>query len=170
LASAQRFFAVFYQLPAWMLIDLPYSVWTNVGHLYVVLSKLSLVQCDGWDQAYVTRTLDFHDALERLSERIDQATQFAHQSTASTTGLPRMVPIIFTSVRGKIADIRVTHESRKAEQVRRTQQQASTVAETQIPSTQDGLQQPTLPDDLVIPESVDFFEFLDEPFWAQNWI
>jgi hypothetical protein len=151
-----------------MLIDLPYSVWTNVGHLYVVLSKLSLVQCAGWDQAYVTRTLDFHDVLERLSERIDEATQFAHRSTASTIGLPRMVPIIFTSVRGKIADIRVTHESRKAEQMRRTQQQPSTASE--VRPVDGGLQQPMLPDDLGMPESIDFFEFLDEPFWVQNWI
>ncbi|OCT49937.1 putative trna processing endoribonuclease protein [Cladophialophora carrionii] len=182
LQSAKHFFDTFYALPSSTYFDLPYSTWTLVSHLNVVLSKLSLCAVDGWDHDYVSQTLNFHAVLDKLSAKVEEAIQMATTATTTTTStrspqenattpnnnnaLPRSVPLIFVTVETKIKEIKAVHDARKADLARRQSQHA--------PLPADQLQvadelATALPDDFAVMDSLDFFYFGDDALWAQNW-
>ncbi|KIW86764.1 uncharacterized protein Z519_12550 [Cladophialophora bantiana CBS 173.52] len=165
LTSAKHFFEIFHSLPAPIHFDIPYSTFTIVGHLYVVLSKLSLCLHDGWDQNYVGTYLSFSDVLDHLSKTVEEARELVLRdnqeadSTPSNT-LPRSVPLVWMTVTAKIQDLKAVHEARKAEQTRRFQ--------PENPTSDLGVELPGLPNECAMPDTLSFFEFLDEPIW-QNW-
>ncbi|KIW30992.1 uncharacterized protein PV07_02677 [Cladophialophora immunda] len=166
LTSAKHFFDIFHSLPASTHFDLPYSTFTIVSHLYVVLSKLSLCIHDGWDQNYVASYLNFHDVLDRLSKKAEearelilQANQLADSASSSNT-LLRSVPLVWMTVTAKVQDIKAVHDARKAEQSRRPQ--------PENPTSDLGAELPGLPSECAMPDTLSFFDFLDEPLW-QNW-
>ncbi|OAL20505.1 hypothetical protein AYO22_08806 [Fonsecaea multimorphosa] len=166
LTSAKHFFEIFQSLPASIHFDLPYSTFTIVSHLYVLLSKLSLCIHDGWDQNYVATYLNFSDVLDQLSKKAEEARELVMQTnqlaepTSLSHTLPRSVPLIWMTVAAKIQDIKTVHEARKAEQSRR--------AQPENPTSDLGTELPGLPSECAVPDSFSVFEFLDEPLW-QNW-
>ncbi|ETI19838.1 hypothetical protein G647_08852 [Cladophialophora carrionii CBS 160.54] len=178
LQSTKHFFDTFYALPASTYFDLPYSTWTLVSHLNVVLSKLSLCVVDGWDHDYVSQTLNFHAVLDKLSAKVEEAIQMATTTSGSNTRSPhenapphnsalaRSVPLIFVTVETKIKEVKAVHDARKADLARRQSQHAT------LPG--DQLQVPdelatALPEDFTMMDSLDFFNFGDDTLWGQNW-
>src|ERR1700712_1701448 len=80
LESNKQLFETFYSLPAVVYFDIPYSTWTLVSHAKVVLSKVSLCVVDGWDHNYVSETSSFHDTLDKLSAKVEEAIQIIASS------------------------------------------------------------------------------------------
>ena len=169
LRSAKQFFETFYAVPARVCFDIPYSTWTLFSHINVVISKLSLCVVDGWDNNYVSETLDLHTVLDKFSEKAGEAVQLASRSqedTPSNNNLSRSVPLIFLTIDTKIKEIKAVHDARKADLSRRLQP-------GRIPSEQaqvhDDSETPAQPESFTMIDTLDLFDFVDEPFWAQNW-
>ncbi|KAJ9616643.1 hypothetical protein H2200_000362 [Cladophialophora chaetospira] len=167
LRSAKHFFESFYAIPATIYFDLPYSTWTLYSHLSVVLSKLSLCVVDGWDHNYVSETLNFDTVLDRFSANVGEAVQIAARSrdeTVSSSSLPRSAPLIFLTIDTKIKEIRAVQEAKRADLTRRSQ--AGDIPSEQAQLYIDG-EFPAMPEDFNMMDSLEFFEFVDEPFWTQ---
>jgi hypothetical protein len=168
LQSAKLFFETFYVLPGPVYFDLPYSIWTLVSHMNVMLSKLSLCVVDGWDHDYVSETLNFHAVLDKLSARVAEAIQTASRSQEDATlnnSLPRSVPLIFVTIETKIREVKAVHDARRADLSRRSQPGA--LPTEQVQGAVDEV--PVLPDDFSMMDSLDFFDFGDDAFLGQNW-
>jgi hypothetical protein len=176
LTSTKRFYEIFYAMPAQMYFNLAYPTWALIGHLYVLVSKLSLVAVDGWDREHASNTVNFNVVMNKLSAKIEEATALVlskDQQTGPVPGLPERVPLIFTTIEGKIRDIKAVHEGRTAELARRDQQ-STLVSISERPTTQSQLADThgasTVPlDDLNWSSTFDFFDFSDEPFWVQGY-
>lgn len=168
LSSTKHFFDAFFELPPSLYFDTPYSTWTLLSHLNVILSKLSLCVVPGWDHSYVAETLSLDKMLDGLSAKVDEALQMAAQSQASDTVLPRTAPLVFMTVGSKVKEIKAVQEARKADISRRYHAQVAgvTPASASLDSA-DGI--PPLPDDFTMMDSIGFFDFVDEPFWTENW-
>jgi hypothetical protein len=167
LEAVRHFFEAFDALPAAVYFDVPYSTWTFVSHFNVVLSKLSLCTVDGWDLDYVAETVDFNSTLDKLKAKVDEALKLAlksqHDTTSSIT-LPRCVPLIFLTIDAKIGETKAAHEARRADLARRNHPtgfptEPAQPADNALP----------LPEDLILTDSLNFFDLLDEPFWAPAW-
>ncbi|KIW70231.1 hypothetical protein, variant [Phialophora macrospora] len=168
LQSTKLFFEAFFALPGSVYFDIPYSTWTLVSHMNVVLSKLSLCVVDGWDHDYVSGTLSFHAVLDQLSAKVEEAIQAASRSREDATpgnSLPRSVPLIFVTIETKIREIKAVHDARKTDLSRRSQPGALPTEQAQGPV--DDV--PILSEDFTMLNSLDFFDFGDDAFWAQNW-
>ncbi len=167
LRSAKQFFEIFYEVPPTIYFDLPYSTWTLLSHLNVVMSKLSLCVVDGWDLNYVSETLNLHIVLETLSGKVAEAVQIALRSQEVPSGntLQRSVPLIFMTIDMKVKEIEAVHDARKAEISRRCVPRG-TSEQAHVPDEGEML---TMPKDFTMMDSMDFFDFGDDPFWAQTW-
>lgn len=175
LSSTKHFFDAFFELPPSVYLDMPYSTWTLLSHLNVILSRLSLCVVPGWDHSYVAATLSLDSILDGLSAKVDEAIQIAAQTRTSDgddaipiTVLPRSAPLVFMTVGSKVKEIKAVQEARKAEISRRYHSQVAgvTPASASLESA-DGI--PPLPDDFTTMDSIGFFDFVDEPFWTENW-
>lgn len=169
LNSAKSSFEAFFSLPIYIDFDLPYTVWTLLGHMLVVVSRLTLFNADGWDQAYMRNNLDFFDILNKLARRLEDATAYVTSSadgggSDSMSPLPRSVPELFASFAQKMQNARDVHEAKRAAQSRQDQ---AAVAAANCQMQSEGVVAPAYPDDLNLPGSTALFEFLDENFWSQ---
>ena len=168
LRSTKEFFETFYEVPATVLLDLPYSTWTLLSHLNVVMSKLSLCIVDGWDLNYVSETLNLHAVLETMSGKVAEAVQIAlrSQEDSTTNGVQRTVPMIFMTIDMKVKEIEAFHEARKAEISRRRAPGGTPSEQAQV-GDESGMA--AIPADFAMIDTLDSFDFGDEPFWAQAW-
>ena len=167
LESTKAFFETFDTLPAVAAFDIPYSTWTMLSHLNVVLSKLSLCVADGWDPDYVEATVSFHSVLDNMNAKVDEAIEYAKRrrdNDISDNTLHPSVPLIFSTVAMKVNEVKAVHDARRADLSRRHQSMLQPTEAVQVAT--EGL---AVPEDFTMMEPLDFFDFVDEPFWTQPW-
>lgn len=143
-----------YLLPLSTLVDLPYTSWTLLGHAIVVLSKLSLLQAEGWDEKHVQNVLDFPGCMDRLARRFEEAKALAGTKPGYVNHnvLPRHAPQLLLKLPSTLQRVKVAHEAMR---VRKT------TATSQTPEPSPMLSS----DDFDVPLDTSFFEFLDEDYW-----
>jgi hypothetical protein len=151
LNSTKLLFDTFQVFPPSQVFDLPYTIWTLLEHAIVVLSRLSSFQTEGWDHGYVRSIFDFAGCMDRLTQRLDEATALA-EATSGKIGhnsLPRAASRLFSG-------LKAAHQSKYATQ-----------AQPSDPSSVFSAEPSSIPldDEFGLPPTPSFFEFLDESFW-----
>lgn len=130
--------------------DTPYTTWALVSHALVVLSRLSLCKADGWDTESNCSIVDFSTLIDALAHKFE-----VEQNVLQLAPPPQ----IFLMVSSRLQLIKAAHETKYAAQM--------SVA-NQIPRPSGADPTPTtLDDELFMPLSYPFFDFLDESFWSQ---
>jgi hypothetical protein len=159
LNSTKLCFETAYTIPDFEWFDLPYAVWALLGHAIVVLSRLSLLKADGWDQEYVRKTIDFSATMDKLMRHLDAAKELAESH--SWYQLPRVVPQLYLTFMEKLRRIKAAHEAKyKA-------QHANIIPRvTTIPSPAQTIMMPT-DDEIGMQCSPFFCDFLNDDFWDQ---
>lgn len=136
-------------------------MWSLLGHAIVVLSKLSLLRLEGWDQEYVRKIVDFSATMDALSRQLDAAKELAEsQSFPSGHGrLTRVVPQLFSTFSAKLKRVKAAHEAKYMGQ----KINANSTSDTLPTGT------PTVPTDeeFAIPSASFFSDFLQDSFWEQ---
>ncbi|KAK5023578.1 hypothetical protein LTS07_009086 [Exophiala sideris] len=159
LESTKRCFETAYTVPPSQWFDLPWSFWSLLGHAIVVLSKLSLLRFEEWDQEYVRRTMDFCGAMDALQQQLDTAKDWI-ESQSSQNGhdrSPRVIPQLYSTFSAKLKRVKIAHEAKSTAQ-------PMNVHLTSDSSSSDTLTIPT--DDTFGSPSATFFgDFLHESLW-----
>nr|KAK5451282.1 hypothetical protein LTR18_001301 [Exophiala xenobiotica] len=161
LNSTKLCFETAYTLPPSQWFDLPWSVWSLLGHAIVVLSRLSLLQAEGWDQEYVRRTINFSGTMDALAQQLDIARVLAESQSFQIghNQLPRVVPQVFLTYSAKLRRVKASHEAKYMAQSMNSHPMPD------LPPM-DALDIPT-DDDFAMPYTTFFCDFLDESFWQQ---
>jgi hypothetical protein len=94
----------FHSIPLLRVTALPYTTLNLLGHAIVVLSKLSSLRTNNWDDAHVKTVLDFSATVDQVIQKISDATQ-AQQSS------DQRVPRIFTMLPGMLRRAQAVHEA-----------------------------------------------------------
>ena len=152
LNSTKLMFDTFQDFPLTQVFDLPYTVWTLLEHAVVVLSRLSSFKMEGWDHEYVHSILHFAECMDKLTQKLDQATALAETSSGEIghNSLPRAASRLFSG-------LKVAHQATYATHVPPSDpMSAMFAAEASSVPLDDGFGMPPTPS---------FFEFLDETFW-----
>lgn len=152
--ATRRYFDAVGSLSLAEWFDLPYTIWAAMGHAIVVLSKLCLINADGWDQAYVQTIIDFPTMIDTLAQKLDGAKVVAESSSE------QIGPNVYTrDVSKSFAMFLATlHRCRAAHDKYMAQINRSVSLET---TTEDSAK------NLFVPDPIAFFEFLEEDFWNQ---
>lgn len=162
LNSTKLFFDTVNSFPVSEFFSLPYTIWTYLGHTLSVLSRLSLLRVEGWDQNYVRSVLDISECLDNLASRLDEAKAAVETLSGqiSHNSLARDVPQPFLMLSSNLQRVKAAHEAKYTAQTTNESDQSPDLscAELIVMSTDD---------ELVVPPTTSFFEFLDENFWQQ---
>ena len=161
LNSTKLCFETAYTLPPSQWFDLPWSIWSLLGHAIVILSRLSLLRAEGWDQEYVRRTINFSGTMDALARQLDIARVLAESQSfqIGRNQLPRVVPQLFLTFSAKLRRVKAAHEAKYMAQ-------AMNSHPIPDPHPTDALVIPT-DDDFAMPSTTFFCDFLDESFWQQ---
>ncbi|KAL9106603.1 MAG: hypothetical protein Q9227_008386 [Pyrenula ochraceoflavens] len=151
----------FHAIPLSEFFNLPYTVWSLLGHVLVVLSRLSLLRLEGWDHNYIRGVLDLSMCVDALARRRDAAQLAVETSTApSPSQRDQSKPFMFLS--GNLQKIKAAHEAKYAARAHEiTSQYGSNL------SCNEAESDPAFPIDHFALPSASFLEFLDENFWQQ---
>ena len=165
LNSTKSCFDAFFSLPLTTWFELPYMMWSMLGHTIVVLSKLTHFTCEGWDQQYVRTVLDFSETVDTVARKLDEARALAELSAQQTVAagdnsLPRGVPELFSTLPLKFHQIKAAHEAMSAT---RALNRSELMQDHSAGANTTALSE----NDLAMPSTAALFEFLDDSFWVQ---
>ena len=155
LNSTKLCFDTFFSTPLSNLSDLPYTIWTLLGHAIVVLSKLSLFRTEGWDHAHLRRIIDVSECMDKLVQRFEEAKALAEAPLGSNP-LPRNVPQLFMMLPSTLQRVKTAHEAMYVAQTYQTSDSPSADTAARLANDDFGVLPPN-----------SFFDFLDEDFWQQ---
>ena len=79
LGATKSFFNAFFLLPNEVLIILPYALWAQLAYALLICSRLSLLDCNGWDLLVVRNELDLSVALGKVLDKIETAIILSRQ-------------------------------------------------------------------------------------------
>lgn len=150
--SINEFLDIYFTIPSSAYLLVPFTVFGQFAHAFIVLTKLASLEIEGWGQDALDEQLDFRQIIDKAAHFFDESVKSA----------PDGYPVNNGSL-GKWAG-RVRWMKHIWEAKFRDDNSASNVLERgQQSSERQGeyLGQPTPPDDL----SLDFFSYLDENFW-----
>ncbi|KAI1620278.1 hypothetical protein EDD37DRAFT_697816 [Exophiala viscosa] len=156
LESTKHCLETAYTLPPSQWFDLPWSVWSLLGHAIVVLSKLSLLKFEGWDREHVSKTMDFSETMDALQQQLDTAKAWVeNQSTKhGHDQFTRVVPQLYSAFSAKLKRVKASHEAKLAQ----------TMIACPMSDLADTLAIPA-DDDFAIPSTTFFGDFLHESLW-----
>ena len=157
----QCFEAVF-SLPLSEWINFPFTIWAFVGHLIVVLSKLSRIDVEGWDQEYVRSVLDFGETVSTLAHKLNQAKSIAENPSPQVSrnlSTPRDVPQFFSTLSNRLQRLKAVHDKHVVQKNDPPNQisNACPAENLTIPTDEESIMLPPTP----------FYDYLDEGFWNQ---
>ncbi len=78
--SLQAYIKVFCSFPTESYIFLPYAFWGQLSHSLLTLSRVCLVDIDGWDRSLIDKDLQFPAAITRVMGQLQKAQVFAKRS------------------------------------------------------------------------------------------
>lgn len=164
LHSTKSCLDAFFSLPGSVYLDMPYLLWSPVGHAIVIASKLNLLVSDGWDQEYVRSILDFPAMVDTLATKFGAAGTAAGEGLAQkqSGSLPQALPEIFANMGPKLQRLKEVHEFRGSNHHARPE-----YCRGQSRAEQQASSQTASDDELNGPGFTALFEFLDEDFWQQ---
>ncbi len=166
--ALKAFLDLYFTIPADAYLTMPFAVFAQFAHSFIVLIKIASLEVDGWDLNILSNRIDFIESVELAAVRYEQSM------TAKTDGLDikndhfgkwatriRWMKQVYET---KFASGEEKYESMQKAMLRTPaaseEQHAADTPETS--TTGSGAQQPTPPDDVL---SGDFFNYLDENFW-----
>ncbi|KAK4954362.1 hypothetical protein LTR10_007793 [Elasticomyces elasticus] len=166
--AIKRFIDVYFSIPASEYLTLPFSVFGQFAHAFIVQTKLASLEIDGWD----LKTL--HESLNFLGVIDEAAARFEAVAKSSPDGL-ELKNEIFHKWAHRIRWMKTVYEAKFSHNQGSTAKDTSNLYERQAAVTTlfrppEGFeqtttpQQPTPPDD--VPLSGDFFNYLDNDFWS----
>lgn len=159
LESIKQCLDAFYSIPDARLFDTPYTTLTFLGHVLVVLSKLSLLQTKDWDPAYAQSVLNFAESMDKLTQKVKDAKALAESAMKrdNKNSLLQTVPKLFLMLPGTLQKVKVSHEAMY------TAQTSSSSQRMQYPAAElDGT---LMEDELLRMSASSFSDFFIEDFW-----
>lgn len=160
--ATKAFIDLYFTLPLSSYLTIPFSVFGQFAHAFIVLTKLASLEVEGWD-AVRTQTLDFGNIIEAAASRFEESTK------SSPDGL-QVQNDSFKKWALRVRWMKQVYEAKFMQQPdltpsqtqHRPETERNPFPETYVEAATPGIQQPTPPDDLL---SADFFNYLDEGFW-----
>lgn len=154
-AAIKAFLEVYFTIPSSSYYLLPFSVFGQFAHAFIVLTKLASLEVEGWDLKILNEQLNFVQVIEEAAARFEESTR------ASPDGL------------------HINNESfgKWSQRVRWMKQMYESKFCEQHPDASEGppdlQRQPRQPDNLGLVTPADttdvlnseFFNYLDENFW-----
>ncbi|PYH82548.1 hypothetical protein BO82DRAFT_308776 [Aspergillus uvarum CBS 121591] len=125
LHAVKSFFDTFFAIPSSAFFHMPYLLWCQLGHGFLILSHISVYD-DGdaddddpaknlWDREYARQVIDYQATVDRLTQKVEDAVAVACEEGT-------LVPRVFGKVASRIAMWRDSH-ARQEEALRQRQRQ-----------------------------------------------
>lgn len=73
-ASIKRFLDVYFMIPSSAYLLLPFSVFGQFAHAFIVLTKLASLEVDGWDLKALNDQLSFSSVIDECAVRFEEAS------------------------------------------------------------------------------------------------
>ena len=159
--AIKSFVEVYFSIPINAYLTIPFSVFGQFAHSFIVLAKLASLEADGWD--FKSLQVDFCKIIEDGASNFDSATQ------SSPDGL-QVKNENFGKWASRMRWMKQMYEAKflQEDNVRNKERQdavnavSSPAFQGDAAASLGGAQQPTPPDDWL---SGDFFNQLDDNFW-----
>ncbi|KXT04658.1 hypothetical protein AC578_2120 [Pseudocercospora eumusae] len=152
-AAIKAFLDVYFAIPSSAYYLLPFSVFGQFAHAFIVLTKLASLEVEGWDLKVLSEQLSFSEVIEESAVRFEESTKSAPDGI-------RVNNDSFGKWAQRIRWMKQVYESKFNEQ---HPDAGAGAPESARQSRQpDDLGQRTPPDDVL---NTDFFNYLDENFW-----
>ncbi|EME49367.1 hypothetical protein DOTSEDRAFT_68225 [Dothistroma septosporum NZE10] len=153
--SIKQFLDAYFLIPSSAYLLLPFSVFGQFAHAFIVLTKLASLELEGWDLKALNDQLSFSEVIDECASRFEAA---AH---ATTDGIViKNESFTLWAQRVKFME-KVYQQKFTSEATNKALAQEPDKARAWQTPTNAG--QPTPPEDPVL--STDFFNYLDENFW-----
>lgn len=75
--SLRSYFEVFCSCSVESYVFLPYALWGQLSHALLTLSRVCLVDIDGWDRSLIEEDMHFPVAISRIMERLQSCQRYA---------------------------------------------------------------------------------------------
>ncbi|GIZ39878.1 hypothetical protein CKM354_000324300 [Cercospora kikuchii] len=153
-SAVKAFVEAFFDIPPSLYLTLPFSVFAQFGHAFIVLTKLASLDIDGWDVKALNDQLNFSYVIEESARLFEEATR------AGPDGI-----VLNNNALGKwsqrVLYMQSVYKSRFGEMAMGSSRSTTDVGK--YTPRQDNFGHPTPPDDIL---NVDFFNYLDADFWS----
>jgi len=158
----KSFFDVFFTIPTYLYVTLPFSTFAHFAHAFMSLVKLAALEVEGWDMTTLRSDFEFVKVFDELIRRYEESSGLG----------PDNIPInndSFVKWGTRIRFMKTIYESKFAKDngeacENRYEAQDAIWAKPANVEPLPSAQVPTpLRDDML---SGDFFNYLDENFWG----
>ncbi|KAK5163969.1 uncharacterized protein LTR77_010365 [Saxophila tyrrhenica] len=165
--AIKNFIDLFFTIDISSYLTMPFSIFAQFAHTFIVLIKIASLEVDGWDIRILSDRINF---LESVAEA---ARRFEASLTSHPDGLDInndhfgkwAVRIRWMMQVYEAKFVQGEEKTEAAKAILRTPAASEEQFAADTPATSAGgqsMQQPTPPDDVL---SGDFFNYLDENFW-----
>ncbi|KAK4549368.1 hypothetical protein LTR36_006365 [Oleoguttula mirabilis] len=158
--AIKSFIDMYFIIPVDAYLTVPFAVFGQFAHAFIVLTKLASLDVEGWD--FKSLSVDFPQIIDEATSRFDRATK------SSPDGL-EVDNESFGKWAQKLRWMKQMYEAKFLQENNFVAQARQTAVKTLFDrpegydgATMAGAQQPTPPDDVL---SGDFFSNFDETFW-----
>ena len=166
LEAIRGFLDVYFSIPTAAYLTIPFSVFGQFAHTFIVLTKLASLEVEGWDMKSLHESMNFSAVIDDAASRFEAATK------SSPDGLD-VQNDAFHKWATRVRWMKNIYEAKAAmegggtgDDGLHTRPDAVKTLfrppEAYIEAAAAGAQQPTPPDDMM---SGDFFNYLDDNFW-----
>lgn len=163
--AIRSFIDVYFEIPADAYLTVPFSVFGQFAHAFIVLTKLASLEVEGWSMKNFS-TLNFPHIIDESASRFEAATksspdglQINNESFGKWAYRVRWMKQVYEA-KFLQENKFVTSERQDAVNLLFNRPEGYEDAQAQIVA--GAQQQPTPPDDVL---AGDFFNYLDEGFW-----
>ncbi|KAK5135788.1 hypothetical protein LTR08_004614 [Meristemomyces frigidus] len=160
--AIQAFFDVYFTIPIEQILTIPFSIFGQFGHAFIVLTKLASLEVEGWD--FRSFALDFSQTIDKAVSRFDQAPAYAPDGLQVNNE-------VFSKWANRLRFMKQVYEAKVFQESNFVAQERHDAVKTlfdrpegyegEVAAT-EGAQQPTPPDDVL---AGDFYTNFDETFW-----
>ncbi|KAK4580131.1 hypothetical protein LTR86_000334 [Recurvomyces mirabilis] len=170
--AIKRFADVYFSIPANDYLILPFSVFGQFAHAFIILTKIASLEIEGWDIKTLHLSLDFAQVIEQAAVLFDASCKSApdgQQVNNDCFGkwahrirwMKQVYEAKFSPSNNTLAIAAPNMQSTDHRQLYKDVTREDTTGQHD-PQSQPTPQQPTPPDDVL---SADFFNYLDNDFW-----
>lgn len=137
-----------------------------MGHASVMLSKLCLMDEEGWDPVYASNTIDFYTTVDTMMAKMNEAKAASEQATLHNSAASSSCTIhpIFESINPKLQQWKELQNYR-ASQLRQQQRQQRSMLT--VSAGTEALPSNNTNDEFLFPGGTSLMDFLDDSFWPQ---
>lgn len=176
-SSIRRFLDVYFTIPSSAYLLLPFSVFGQFAHAFIVLTKLASLEIDGWDLKALNEQLSFSNVIDECAVRFEEASHssleglvvnndsFTKCMCLSTLLSLTVITLLIPSSLGaqRVRFMKQVYEQKFTTDAANNTVLAQEVDKARTWQAPTNAGQPTPPEDPVL--SADFFNYLDDNFW-----